>query len=399
MSSKSIVLLVVVGVIIAAIISVSILMVEIVTVEGNEIGVLETWAKGVEEEPKLPKTYVLIPGFMKRIFVYDVSSQVFVMNDASERVAKGRRQDSYLVQSSEGQDMRISLNVQWRIDPKKVVLIHKTVRQNIEEKILRPGIMRIVKDSATIRSAIEAYSGPGLVKLQSEIFDNMILEGGELRKRGVIVENFVIEGIGLDTEYVGQIKAKQVAIQRELRAKEETTAAQAEALRAKAMAQADFEKQVVEAKRDKQVGVLSAEKRAEQEVLQATADARKVVLAAEADAKQVELTAEAQKKKIVLSAEGEREAGELRAQAILAIGEAEAQATKLKLSAYAVKGSDAFVKIEVAKHMAEGFKNISGYLPQDMKINLLSESFLDAVRQATSSSDTSTDTSNSTTGQ
>ena len=395
MSSKSIVLLVVVGVIIAAIISVSILMVEIVTVEGNEIGVLETWAKGVEEEPKLPKTYVLIPGFMKRIFVYDVSSQVFVMNDASERVAKGRRQDSYLVQSSEGQDMRISLNVQWRIDPKKVVLIHKTVRQNIEEKILRPGIMRIVKDAATTRAAIEAYSGMGLVQLQSEIFDRMAAVDSELRTRGVIVENFVVEGIGLDNDYVGQIKAKQVAIQRELRAKEETTAAQAEALRAKAEAQADFEKQVVEAKRDKQVGVLDAEKQAEQEVLKATAEAQKVVLAAEASARQVELAAEAQRKQTVLRAQGEKEAGELRSQAILAIGAAEAQATKLKLSAYAVEGAGAFIKIEVAKQMAEGFKNIRGYLPQDMKINLLSESFLDAVRQATSPADTS----NPTTGQ
>ena len=382
MSNKSIVLLVVVGVIIVALISGSMVMVDIVTVEGNEIGVLETWAEGVVTEARTPKTYILMPGFMKQIFLYDVSSQVFVMNDTAERVAKGRSQDSYLVQSKEGQDMRISLNVQWRIDPEKVVHIHKTVRRDIEEKILRPGVMRIVKDAATTRIAIDAYSGEGLVELQSEIFDRMISPDGELRSRGVIVENFVIEGIGLDKDYVGQIKAKQVAIQRELRAKEETKAAEAEALRARAEAQEDFEKHVVQAKRDKEVGVLDAEKQAEQEVLQATADARKVILSAEASAQQVELAAEAQKKQIVLAAEGEKEAGELRAQAILAIGEAEAQATKLKLSAYAVEGADAFIKIEVAKQMAEGFKNIRGYLPQDMKINLLSESFLDAVRQA-----------------
>ena len=130
-------------------------------------------------------------------------------------------------------------------------------------------------------------------------------------------------------------------------------------------------------------------------MLQATADARKVILSAEASAQQVELAAEAQKKQTVLAAEGEKEAGELRAKAILAIGEAEAQATKLKLSAFAVEGADQFIKIEVAKQMAEGFKNIRGYLPQDMKINLLSESFLDAVRQAISPAATS----NPTTGE
>jgi len=395
MSNKSVVSLVVVGVIIAALTAVSIMAVDITTVHGNEIGVLETWRDGVVDEAKAPKTYILIPGFMKEIYIYDVSSQVFVMNDTAEQIARGRRQDSYLVQSAEGQDMRISLNVQWRIDPEKVVHIHKTVRRDIQEKILRPGVMRIVKDAATTRIAIQAYSGEGLVKLQSEIFDRMVAPDGELRSRGVIVENFVIEGIGLDQEYVGQIKAKQVAIQRELRAKEETKAAEAEALRARADAQKDYEKQVVEARRDKEVGVLNFEMKAEQEVLQATAEARKVVLSAEASAKQVELAAEAQKKETVLAAEGEKESGELRAQAILAIGEAEAQATKMKLSAYAVEGADAFIKIEVAKQIAEGFKNIRGYLPQDMKINLLSESFLDAVRQAINPAATS----NPTTGQ
>ena len=390
MSPKSIVSLVVVGLIIVALVAVSILMVDIVTVAGNQIGVLETWKDGVVEPAKQPKTYVLIPGFMKKIYTYDVSSQVFVMNDVTERVAKGRRQDSYLVQSTEGQDMRISLNVQWRMDPAKVIQIHKTIRYDIEEKILRPGIMRIVKDAATTRNAIEAYSGPGLVELQSDIFDRMVAPDGELRTRGVIVENFVIEGIGLDRDYVGQIKAKQVAIQRKLRADEETTAAEAEALRAKAEAQADYEKQVVEAKRDKEVGILDAQKQAEQEVLRAEAEARKVVLAAQAAAQQVELAAAAKKTQVVLAAEGERDAGELRATAILAIGQAEAEATKLKLGAYAVPGADVFVKIEVAKQMAQGFKNISGYLPQDMKINLLSESFLDAVRQVTGPTDPKT---------
>jgi len=112
--------------------------------------------------------------------------------------------------------------------------------------------------------------------------------------------------------------------------------------------------------------------------------AEQEVLAAQANAKKVEFAAQADKIKTVLAAEAKRDAGELTAQAILAIGTAEAEATRLKLSAYATPGTDAFVHIEVAKHMADAFKNISGYLPQDMKVNLLSESFLDAVRQVTS---------------
>jgi regulator of protease activity HflC (stomatin/prohibitin superfamily) len=367
---KQIVTLVIAGVIIVAVILASIFIVDITTVEGNELGVKETWEGGVEPDALQPKTYVLFPGFSQKIFKYDMSSQVFVMNDAANSTyGEGRTRDSYLVQSSEGQDMRISLNVRWRRDPAHVVDQHKTVRDNVEEKILRPEIMRIVKDRATTRTALDAYSGEGLVKLQSDISSALSSPDSDLHKRGVLVENFVIEHIGLDPTYVEQIKARQVAVQERLRAIEETRAAEAKAERAKAEAQAAYEKAVVDAKRDKEVGVLSAQKLAEQQVLDATAAAKRVELAAEAD-----------KNRNVLAATGEQEAALLRAQAITALGKAEAEATRLKLSAYSAEGSEAFVRIEVAKSMSTAFQNIQGYLPQDMTINLLGDSFLNAVQ-------------------
>lgn len=367
---KQIVTLVIAGVIIVTLIIASLFIVDITTVEGNQLGVKETWEGGVEADALQPKTYVLFPGFTQKVFKYDMSSQVFVMNDAANSTyGEGRARDSYLVQSSEGQDMRISLNVRWRRDPAHVIDQHKTVRENVEEKILRPEIMRIVKDRATTRTALDAYSGEGLVKLQSDISTALMSPDADLRKRGVIVENFVIEHIGLDPAYVEQIKARQVAVQERLRAIEETRAAEARAERAKAEAQAAYEKALVDARRDKEVGVLEAEKQAEQSVLSATAAA-----------KQVELAATADKNRNVLAATGEQEAALLRAQAITALGKAEAEATRLKLGAYSAEGSESFVRIEVAKSMSDAFKNIDGYLPQDMTINLLSESFLQAVQ-------------------
>ncbi|OAM87636.1 SPFH domain-containing protein [Termitidicoccus mucosus] len=361
--------LIIAGVAALVLIIASVLVVTITTVEGNQLGVKETWGGGVEATPLQPKTYVLVPGFTQKVFKYDMSSQVFVMNDKPDYTyGEGRSSDSYLVQSSEGQDMRISLSVRWRRDPAHVVDQHKTVRDAVEEKILRPEIMRIVKDCATTRTALDAYSGEGLVKLQSDISAALMSHNSEMYKRGITVENFVIEHIGLDPAYVEQIKARQVAVQERLRAIEETRAAEARAERAKAEAQAAYEKAVVDAKRDKEVGILSAEREAEQQVL-----------AAQAQAKQVELAAEAEKNRMVLNAQGEQTSSLLRADAITAIGKAEAEATRLKLGAYAAEGADAFVRIEVAKSMSGAFQNISGYLPQDMKINLLSDSFLRAI--------------------
>ncbi len=343
------VLIILIGAVIAA--------VGIKTIKGNYIGIKETWTDGVIETPLQPGTYVIFRVF-ERIYEYDMSTQVFVMNDEpNSSYGEGRRFDTYNIQSAEGQDMKIAISVQWRLDPTRIINIHKTIRDDFEEKIVRPCVMRVVKDNATTMSALDAYSGEGLVKLQSNIFSALKGESAEIRQRGIIVENFVVENIKLDANYVEQIKAKQVAVQERLRAIEETKANEAKAERARSEAQASYEKAVVEAKRDKETGIIKAELLAQQQVI----------------------AAEAEKKKQVLAAEGEKESSVLRAQAIEAIGAAEAEAKKLSLSAYAVEGADSFVKIEVSKNLAEGFKNIKGYLPEGMNVYTLSDSFMNAV--------------------
>ena len=345
------------------------LTVDIVTVRGDEVGVKETWSEGVLDEVYASKTYFLIPGFSQNMYTYKISQQKYVMNDlGDEEFGEGRQRDSYLVQSKEGQDMRVSLAVQWRRDPLKAVQLHKTAGDNIEERILRPELMRVVKDAATQREALSVYSGEGLVSLQAEIQMKLQDSEGALAKRGVLVDNFVIENIALDSEYVAQIKAKQVAVQARLRNIEETRAAEAAADRAKAEAQADYERTIVQAQRDKEKGILNAEREQQERIL-----------AAEAAAKEVELAAQAERNRNVLVADGKKEAGILEAQAILALGQAEAEATKLKLAAYNTAGAQSFVNIEVAKWMSEAFKNIDGYLPENMNVTLLAEQYKNGV--------------------
>lgn len=340
--------------------------IDITTVRGNEIGVKETWGDGVVTESFAPKTYFLFPGWSQDIYRYSISPNIYVMGDIGNRQhEKGRASDAYVVKSADNQSMTMELAMQWRFDPAKIVQIHKQYRSHInadgeniiEERLLRPCVMKATNTESTSLKAIDAYSGEGFVKLQRAIEAQLTDPNGELRQQGIIVENFVIQKITLADDYIGEISKRQVAQQRELRAKQEEQAALAEAQRAKAEAQADYEKQVVEAKRKKEQVVLESEGAAAQQVNAAKAEAQKVVLAANA----------------------EKEAGLARASAILAIGTAEAEATKLKLAAYSVPGSDNFVKVEVSKQMAEAFKGIQGYLPEHMNVTLLSDSFLKAV--------------------
>lgn len=354
---------IIIGVFAVIALIVSLTAVNVETVEGNQLGIKETWGDGVVNEVLQPKTYFLFPGWSQKIFTYDASVQMFVMNDKAGQHEKGvgRENDSYVVQSAEGQDMTISMNLRWRFDPKKLVLIHTTVREHVEEKLIRSVLMRVVKDAATTRKATDAYSGSGLVQLQAEIQRELVKTNSEFAERGIIVENFVIEQIRLDPKYIDEIKQKQVATQRQLRAVEERLASDAEALVAKAKAQADLNKQVVEAERDKQVGILKSQMLYTNQVLQA----------------------EGQRQQLILEAEGAKLAAIAKAEGVLAMGKAEATAKELLLKAWAVPGAEAFTKVEIAKSVADGFKNIQGYLPGDMHINTLAGSFVEAIEAIT----------------
>jgi regulator of protease activity HflC (stomatin/prohibitin superfamily) len=345
-------------------------LVRVRTVDGNQLAVAEDW-NGVRSEPVGPGTHFFIfnpSAGNVSLYTYDMGVQVYVMNDKDnkEELGEGRKADAYVVQSADQQDMRISLRIQWRRLPGKIVDLHKAARDNVEERVLRPVLLNVVKNNATLRTALDAYSGAGLVKLQSDILAS--LQTSEELRQYVSVESFVIEHIGLDPKYTAEIVARQVAVQERLKNIEQTKAAESAADRAKALAQSDYEKTLVEARRDKEKGILEAEKVAQQNILAAQADAQKVTLAAQAE-----------KDRNVLIAMGEKEAAMNRAQAIEALGRAEAEAKRLALSAYAVPGADSFVKIEVAKSLAEAFSSVKGYLPANVNYSTVGRDFNGAV--------------------
>lgn len=349
------------------------------TIGGSEIGVRETMS-GVDSDSLGPGVYSR-NRVTTTIYRYDMTSQVFVMNDTppgSGGSEKGRDYDPYLVQSADQQDMHINLSVRWRYDPTKVVDIHKGYHSHvesppglIEERLLRNSVQLIVKNHATKMKAADAYSGEGLVRLQTEIEQDLAATNGELREKGVIVENFVIEKIALDPNYVAEIKARQIAQQKKLRADEETKAAEADALKARAVAQADLNRAVVEAQRDKEVAKLKAEQVAAATLTAAEAQKQQTILAAEADASRLKIASEA-----------EKAAAENRAAAILAEGRAKAEAQKLLYAAYEGVGGQTFAQIEVSRNMGTAFQNFNGFLPQNMNFTSLSGDFMGAIRTA-----------------
>jgi len=350
---------------------VSITAVDITTVRGNEVGVLETWGQGVDPNSRKPKTYFLFPGWTQDMYKYDMTPKACSVND-------------FNVKAADNQQMTFDMTLRWRYDPEKIVDIHKQFHSHtglgmdktgqdrgslvVQERIIEPVLKRVANTEGTKRTAIQAYSGDSFAKLQGDIENGLLDAAGDLKQHGILIETFVLK-VDLDPAYANEIQGRQIAQQKELRMVQEQKAAEAEAKKVEAEARADYNIQVVAAERDKQMEILKSEAAKQQQINEATAQAEKVRLAAIADAEKVRVAAQA-----------EAEAGELKGRAILAIGQAEAEAQKLRLQAYAVDGADAYVQVQIAENMAKAFQNIDGYLPEKMNINLLSDSFMQAVR-------------------
>jgi regulator of protease activity HflC (stomatin/prohibitin superfamily) len=327
---------------------------EFKTVKGGELGIKETWSDGVVNEVLQPKNYYLFPGFSQEIVTYDARLLVYELTP-------------YVIKSADNQEMTIKSKVQWRRDPTKLVHHHKTFKQTADTIAINPAMIGAILRHGTQFKALDAYSGEGLIKMQSDIQADL-LANKQLKDDGIVIESFIIEYNHLNPEYLEMINSRQLATLRQSKAIEEQKAAEAEALVAKSKAQADLNKQVVEAQRDKEVMVLKAQAEKERQILAATGQSE-----------QSRIEAEGIKAKLIAEAEGKKQAMIATAEGTLAMGKAEATSRELMLQAFNVKGADGWVKVEVSKNLSTAFGGIKGYIPQGMNLTVLSDSYLKAV--------------------
>ena len=356
----------------------TVLFVKIRTVEGNEIGVLETWSEGVQKEPLAPKTYIFLPGFNKTVYTYTTSGQVFVMNDKSDKLepfANGRRSDVLEVNSLDNQKVQFHVTVTWRINPSHVVELHKNYRNNIEERLIRPEVVNAVGIRATLQDAINLYSGPKLNELREVVTNELRDTKGKLAMSGVIVDKFVIEKPKLNPEYEKIIEQRQLAIATETQAKEQAKANQAIADAAKVAALKQQYETLVAAETSAKQMVISQQAESDKATIQTKANALNTVTQQEAEAQVVVIKAKAEADRNIAISEAMKTAEINRAVGIEAVGKATAESNKLLLSSYSVPGSDLYTRIQVASSLATSFAGVKGYLPQGVSYNLVAENF------------------------
>jgi regulator of protease activity HflC (stomatin/prohibitin superfamily) len=322
-----------------------------IKIEGNQIGVIQDWQKGVLDKTLSSGTH-FYNNLAQDIYVYDIGTQKITFDSFGNKDAEWPAIDVEIGENG-GQKASISISCNYRLNPVKVVEIHKAgLGKSYESVVLKREIVDTVNEIARPHpSALDLYSGAGFVKFKNDV-DKALHENTFLKEKGIDVENTIIYQVHLDPEYEKEIAGKQLAQQQKLRKQEETKAAEEEAKRIFAMSQANVEKVRQEAEAQKIITVKNAEAQAEQQVLQA----------------------DAEKKKRIALAEGERDANLALASGILAVGQAEAQVAQLKSQAlYAGEAGAKRAQVEIATKQAEMVKGIlSGVqvLPEKALIQL-----------------------------
>ncbi|MDR2981249.1 MAG: hypothetical protein LBV12_03275, partial [Puniceicoccales bacterium] len=349
-------------------------------VKGSQYAVLETWTGGVQEDPLPPKTYVF-NRWLTSPYLYDMTGQIFVMNDkAYSTYGEGRANDLLEVKSADNQKVHFSITLRWHRDFNKLVSMHKTYRDQLEERLIRPEIIKTVVANATVKPALELYSGQSLESLRSDVEKVLKDQSGALYTAGVIVDAFIVDGTNFpDKQYVESIEARQRAIIDESRAKEEEKANKAKAEAAKAAALRLQYEQVVAAETKKKTAVLQQEAESEQATIKAKADALNAITLQEAESKKIVLQAKADADKQVALSEAAKQSEINRAAGIDAVGKATAEAQRLQLTAYSVEGSDLYAKIELGRSLAQAFTNVKGWLPQGVTYNTVAKDFESSV--------------------
>lgn len=325
-------------------------------IQGDQRAVVQDWSEGVLPELWADGTHFYIP-IKTTPTIYNIGSEKFVMGKSKYYTGEGSdfaNFPAYTVMTGgkgKEQPATFSVTLNYRLDPTKLITLHNRARKSYEDVIIKPALTKIIRTSVTKQEVLDFFTGEGNILLQ-ETITNAITSHPTLSEVGIVVENFVIDSIDLDPEYITEIQGRQIAIQKKLREKEETLAALERANREEATAQADKLRRIVQAEAKKQEQIKAAEAANESEVLAAKAASEKTRLDAAAD----------------------RYRKEQDAKGALALGMAEAKVAEAKRnSKYSGESGLRKAQVEIAKYEVEKFKNmkLEGILDKDVALSII----------------------------
>lgn len=337
MSDRSVRRLILGAVVAVVILIAAVVCVDVVNIEGNEVGIVHKYWGGVQDDVLRDGVHWI---WLGKVNVVNIGTQKITFapgersNDSADEVEDQNEFEPITVNcgADGGQSAYIDLTVIYRLDPSKVVALWKSGNAyDYRTVLLKRAIIEAVNMNARTQDALTIYSGVGYNNLQQAIHDALNRNDG-LSEKGILIDNATLYQVRLNPDYEDEIELKQLARQTRLRAIEDTAVAKQNALKAEAEAQ-----------------IMVNERTAEAE-----AKAIEVTKAADAEKARRVVLAEAQKEEQRLAGEGQKIRQIAEAEGIEALGLAQARVEEAKkLAMYDGEAGRRRATVEVASALAE----------------------------------------------
>ena len=251
--------------------------------------------------------YFFLP-FINQWNTLPISQQNLMMN-ANPNEGDRPVPDDITFKTKDGNNVHIDVNVMWRIDPQKAGFIVSHVGQSaeeIKERVVRPVSRALIRDYFNEISSEEYYQ----VTIKNEMAQKALAAlAKELLPYGILVDNLQVQQHRFDPDYQGAINAQK-------------------------QAEADQQKLV---EQQKNMGV---QKKSELEGKRAEWNKRLEDANGEAG-------------RVKNEADGYYQTKINQAKATIAVAQAEAEGVKKEAEALGKLGGDAYVKMQVAKQLAQ----------------------------------------------
>ncbi len=151
----------------------------------------------------------LVPPFIYNTYIYDLRRQEYTMTSRKGEGRKANIDDSLWAPTSEGLQVGIDLTTWYRVNPDKLIYVHRNIGPDYAEKIVRPTIRSIVRLVISEYSVMDVYSAKRKM-IQQEIEEKI---KKRLEPDGFIVDGVVLRDVHFTPGFAKAIEEKQIAQQ------------------------------------------------------------------------------------------------------------------------------------------------------------------------------------------
>ncbi|OGI04079.1 MAG: hypothetical protein A2287_02945 [Candidatus Melainabacteria bacterium RIFOXYA12_FULL_32_12] len=179
----------------------------IVVVEaGKRVAVFNSFT-GVEKRTLREGMHLLVP-YIQTPISYSVRTNTYTMS-SQEGEGESIKDDALNCLTADGQKIRIDLSLRYNLLPEEIWQIHQEVGPDYLDKIIRPGLRSIVRNTISNYPVVQVYSGKRQV-IQDEI-EQKTKEA--LAKYHINASEILIRNVTFTDEFAKAVEMKQVALQ------------------------------------------------------------------------------------------------------------------------------------------------------------------------------------------